>query len=215
MTTSTSGLSASIARFGRVDLRRAERVERVRDLPLQVRLVDDVGVDDPDRADAGRSEVERRRRAEAAGADQEDPRVEQLQLALLADLGDQQVARVAGALLRRERARQHDLAAVALPVGDAADERVNVLVAELLERLGGEGRAVADGAVEDDGARGRARPPRCATRDSRAARGRRRGCAPPAIRPPRGRRPRGRRAAPGRRGVDLGDLGARGCSSSR
>ena len=42
-----------------VDLRRAERVERVRDLPLQVRLVDDVGVDDPERADAGRREVER------------------------------------------------------------------------------------------------------------------------------------------------------------
>ena len=56
----------------RVDLRRAERVERVRDLPLQVRLVDDVGVDDPERADAGRGEVERRGRAEAAGADQED-----------------------------------------------------------------------------------------------------------------------------------------------
>ena len=83
-----------------VDLRRAERVERVGDLALEVRLVDDVGVDDPERADPGGGEVERGGRAEAAGADQQDPRVEQLELALLADLGDQQVARVAGALLR-------------------------------------------------------------------------------------------------------------------
>ena len=133
MTTLTSGLSASIARFAESTFGVPRVFERVRDLPLQVRLVDDVGVDDPERADAGRSEVERRGGAEAAGADQEDLRVEQLQLALLADLGDQDVTRVAGALLGRERARQHDLAAVSLPVGDAADQRVHVLVAELLE----------------------------------------------------------------------------------
>jgi len=42
----------------RIHLRRAERVERVHDLALQVRLVDDVGVDDPERADTGRREVE-------------------------------------------------------------------------------------------------------------------------------------------------------------
>ena len=72
------------------------------DLALEVRLVDDVGVDDPEAADARRREVERRGRAEAAGADQQHLRVEQLQLALLADLGDQQVARVAAALLGRE-----------------------------------------------------------------------------------------------------------------
>ena len=67
----------------------------MRDLPLQVRLVDDVGVDDPELADPRGGEVERGGRAETAGADQEDLRVEQLLLALLADLGDQQVARVA------------------------------------------------------------------------------------------------------------------------
>ena len=65
------------------------------DLALEVRLVDDVVVDDPERADAGGGEVERRGRAEAAGADQQDARVEQPQLALLADLRDQQVAAVA------------------------------------------------------------------------------------------------------------------------
>ena len=71
------------------------------DLTLQVRVVDDVGVDDAERADTGRREIERRRGAEPAGADQEHARVEQLLLALLADLGNQDVARVAGALLGR------------------------------------------------------------------------------------------------------------------
>ena len=75
-------------------------VERVDDLALQVRLVDDVGVDDPDRADARRGEVERGGRAEAAGADQQHARLEQLELAGLADLGDQDVAAVARALRR-------------------------------------------------------------------------------------------------------------------
>ena len=68
------------------------------DLPLEVRLVDDVRVHDPERADARGGEVERGRGAEAARADQQHARVEQPQLALLADLGDQQVAAVAIAL---------------------------------------------------------------------------------------------------------------------
>ena len=85
------------------DLRLAEPVGRVHDLALQVRLVDDVGVDDAERADAGGCEVERRGRAEPAGADEQDARVEQALLPFLADLGDEQVAAVARALLRRER----------------------------------------------------------------------------------------------------------------
>ena len=59
--------------------------------------------------------------------------------------------RIAGALLGRERAGQHDLAAVPLPIGEAADQRVHVLVAQLLQRLGGERRAVTGGAVDDHG----------------------------------------------------------------
>ena len=115
-----------------VDLRRAERVQRVRDLPLQVRLVDDVGVDDPEVADAGRGEVQRGRRAEAAGAEQQDLRVEQLELALLADLGDQRGgASSARAARARACAAADDVVAVALPVGEAAGERDDVLVAEL------------------------------------------------------------------------------------
>ena len=53
----------------------------------------------PMRADAGGGQVERGRRAEPAGAEQQHLGVEQLQLALLADLGQQQVALVAVALL--------------------------------------------------------------------------------------------------------------------
>ena len=43
-----------------------------------------------------------------------------------------------------------DVVAVPLPVGEAARERDDVLVAELAERLGGERRACAGGAVEDE-----------------------------------------------------------------
>ena len=59
--------------LGGLGLRVAEALGRVDDLALQVRLVDGVVVDDPERADAGGREVERGGRAEAAGADQEDP----------------------------------------------------------------------------------------------------------------------------------------------
>ncbi len=120
------------------------------DLALEVRLVDDVGVDDPERADSGRGEVERRRRAEAAGADEQDARVEEALLPVLADLRDEQVAAVAGALLGREDARDRDVEAVALPVGEAAGEVDDVHVAELLEHLRGEGRARAGRAVDDE-----------------------------------------------------------------
>ena len=53
---------------------------------------------DPERADARSGEVERRRRAEPARAEKQDARVEELHLAVLADLGDEQVPAVAGAL---------------------------------------------------------------------------------------------------------------------
>ena len=56
---------------GRLDLALADPVVGVEDLALEVRQVDDVEVDDADRADAGGREVERRRRAETAGADEQ------------------------------------------------------------------------------------------------------------------------------------------------
>ena len=65
------------------------------DLALQVGEVDAVVVDDRDAADAGRAEVQRHRRAEAAGADHQRVRGEQPPLALDADVVEQEVARVA------------------------------------------------------------------------------------------------------------------------
>src|SRR5215210_1876482 len=61
------------------------------------------------------------------------------------------MAAVAPALLVRERARHVEGEAVLLPVGEPAREREDVLIAELFERLGGEGRAAAAGAVDDQG----------------------------------------------------------------
>ena len=134
----------------RVDLRLAEAVGRVDDLALEVRVVDHVRVDDPERPDAGRGEVERGGGAEPTGADQQHAGAEQPLLARLADLGDQQVARVAAPLVGRERVGRLDGEAVALPVGEAAGERDDVLVAQVGERLRGERRAGAAGAVDDE-----------------------------------------------------------------
>ena len=92
LTTSTSGLSALIVSSAESTFGTPTRLGRVDHLALEVREVDDVVVDDAERADAGGREVERGRRAEAAGAEQQDLRVEQLLLALGADLGEQQVA---------------------------------------------------------------------------------------------------------------------------
>ena len=150
LTTSTSGLSALIDCLGGVDLGHADAVGRVDDLALEVRDVDDVVVDDPERADAGGGEVERGRRAEAAGAEQQHLGVEQLLLALGADLGQEEVARVALALLGRERPGDDDVVAAVLPQRDAAGHRLDVLEAEVApERVGAERGALAGRAVED------------------------------------------------------------------
>ena len=101
LTTLTSGLSAWIVLLGRVDLRTPDAVGRVDDLALQVGEVDDVVVDDAERADAGGGEVERGRRAEAAGAEQQHLGVEQLLLALGADLGERAGGASSGRAARR------------------------------------------------------------------------------------------------------------------
>ena len=160
--------------LGRVDLALADAVDVVQDLALQVRVVDHVHVDDADGADPGRGQVQGGRRAEPAGAQQQHLGVEQLELALLADLGQQQVALVAVALLGAEGARRLPLAALVLPLVEAAGHRDHVGVAELGQRLGREGRAHAAGAVaRPGGCRGRGRGPRCWTRGGPG------GCAAP------------------------------------
>ena len=82
----------------RLDLRLPERGRRVEHLTLEIRLVHEVVVHDPEAADACSAEVERSRRAEAAGADDEHVRGEEPLLARDADLRDQDVSAVADAL---------------------------------------------------------------------------------------------------------------------
>ena len=123
----------------------------MQDLALQVRRVDDVHVDDAERADAGGREVQRgglsrarRRRAAAPST------LEQLLLAGLADLGQEDVAVVPVALLGVSDRGRDPVAAFVLPAAEAAGHRHDVGVAELLERLGRERRAGAARAVDDD-----------------------------------------------------------------
>src|ERR1019366_6165338 len=97
----------------------------------KVREVDDVVVDDSECAHAGGGKVESGRRAEAAGTQQEHLRVEQLLLAIDADLGDEHVAGVAVALLRGERTGNLDLVSAVLPQGYPAGHRPHVRVAQV------------------------------------------------------------------------------------
>src|SRR5664280_448609 len=85
---------------------RAHAREIVRDLPLQVGEVDAVAVDERDAADAGAAKIERDRRAEPAGADDEHTGREQPALAVDADVVEQDVARVAqqGVVVHRRSA---------------------------------------------------------------------------------------------------------------
>ncbi len=192
-TTFTSGLSASIVRCADATFGSPSRSVEWTIWRCRFESSTTSGVDDPERPDARGREVQRGRRAEAAGADQEDARVEQPLLTLLADLGDEQVARVALALRRRERDGRHELVAVPLPVGEAAGEVDGVLVAELDERPRREGRAGAALAVDDErGGSCRRSAPRRATRGCCAAGGSR---PAGALRPTRRADGRRRRAA--------------------
>src|SRR5439155_4849447 len=127
----------------RLYLRLADALGVVNHLALKVREVDDVVVHDPERPDAGRGEVERGRRAEAARADQQHLSVEQLLLALAANLGNEEMTRIALLLLGREHLRTLEREAAVLPEREAPVHRGDVLVAhELLERVRGERRAL-------------------------------------------------------------------------
>ncbi len=76
-------------------------------LTLQIGFLHFVVVDQGQRADAGRGQIQRRRRTEPAGADQRDARLAEFDLPGGADFRQQQVARVAvgriGVEARRRR----------------------------------------------------------------------------------------------------------------
>jgi hypothetical protein len=87
------------SRACRFDFPHADRVGAIEDLPLQVGEIDLVGVGQRQPADARRGEIEGRRAAEAAGADDQRGCRAQPFLPLDADLGEQDVPAVAEELL--------------------------------------------------------------------------------------------------------------------
>ena len=80
---------------GRVQLLAPDVRRRVDDLPLQVALIHHVEIHQSQRAHSGCGQVKRKRRAQSAGSYAQHARGFQLALALLAHLGQDQVARVA------------------------------------------------------------------------------------------------------------------------
>ena len=131
-----------------LDLRAADVRRPVEHLALEVRQVHDVVVDDAERADARRGEVERGRRPEAPRADQEHLRAEQRLLPRLAHLRQHEVTAVALHLVRGEGLVLDQRELQLLPPADAARHRGHVRVAEIVENLAGEERAEPGEAVE-------------------------------------------------------------------
>ena len=133
----------------RLRLRHPDALGVVDHLALEIRLVDDVVVDDPDRPDAGGGEVEGGRSAEPAGTEQQHLRVQHLQLALDADLGEQRVARVAHPLLAAQAGGLDERQVGVRPGDDPARDHGDVVVAEPGERVGLGRGAVVGAAVEE------------------------------------------------------------------
>ena len=73
------------------------------DLPLQVRVIDDVEVDHAKRAHASRRQIERQRRTQPTGADAQHLRGLDLLLPLHAHFGHDQMSRVAQDLIFVQR----------------------------------------------------------------------------------------------------------------
>ena len=88
---------------GRIELLAAHVLGAVDHLALQVGEVDHVEIDQADAADAGRGQVQPERRAQAAGAHQQHLGRFQLQLALHAHFGHDQVPAVAQDLVVGKR----------------------------------------------------------------------------------------------------------------
>src|SRR5262249_60739330 len=82
-------------RARRVELRRADVRRPVQNLSLKVRDVDIVEVDEPDAANAGRGEIQRRGRAQTSGADDQYGAARELRLPFFAEIRQREMAGVA------------------------------------------------------------------------------------------------------------------------
>src|SRR5690242_8835938 len=87
----------------RLELGTADVFRAMQHLPLQVRNVDDIEIDEAERADACRGEIERERGAKRAGADEQDASRFELALPVDADVRKDEVPAVAQHLLIGQR----------------------------------------------------------------------------------------------------------------
>jgi hypothetical protein len=88
---------------GGINFVAAHVLGEVNHLALQVREIDHVEIHQADPPDAGGSQIEAKRRAEATGADQQHFGALEFQLAFHPHLGDDQVARIALNFVFRKR----------------------------------------------------------------------------------------------------------------
>jgi hypothetical protein len=86
----------------RLELRAADVLGAVEHLPLEVGEVDDVEVDEADVPDAGRGEIQPKRRAEPPGADEQHAGGLELALPAERHVGDDEVTAVPKNLFRGE-----------------------------------------------------------------------------------------------------------------
>ena len=135
---------------GGLGLRHPHPVGGVEDLALEVGEIDDVPIDDADGPDPRRGQVIARRAAEPTGANEQDPRFQQLHLPLDAHLGDRDVPLVAIHICLVESRRHLDRQPVSLPLLEAAGHGGDIGVAEPPEALGRQQRPHTTGAMYDD-----------------------------------------------------------------
>lgn len=140
---------------GRADLGDADAVFHMQDLALQIAAVHHIVIGDPQVADPGGSEIERRRRAKSACTDQQHARTRQALLAFEPDLRQAQMARIAleKILFVGRQGRAHQGKAGAGPCGGATEYRRHLRIALRAQDLRRLCRALAALADQHDLAR--------------------------------------------------------------
>ncbi len=100
---------------GRLQLRATDIWGSVDNLALEIAVVNDIEVDDPDAPDAGRGQIQRHRRAETASTDAQHTGRLELQLPVHADLGHDEVATVPSDFVVAQRHKRRPMASAPVP----------------------------------------------------------------------------------------------------
>jgi hypothetical protein len=135
---------------GRLDLGHAQAIDVVEHLALEVGGIHHVRVDDPQRPDPGRGQIEGGGRPQAAGPDQKNRGPQEGGLAGLSDLREEDVAAVSGPLFGGHSPRWRPWSAFSLPSTEAPRHRMDVAVSHRTQCVGSQGAATAATAEEDD-----------------------------------------------------------------